>query len=131
MKHNASDRKAHIEYGFWSSDKFPFVLGSPGEMQADGWFKALSYGDGVFKPVKVLELQEGEALAAKLNELKAEYAAVQNSVYRGFKARLGHLALFAIKGFLMPEDNITAPELSSTATEPPKGRKSAGKRAGK
>jgi hypothetical protein len=116
--------KAHIEYGFWKSDKFPFVLSSPGEMQDNGWFKAERYGGAVFRPCKVLSLEEGEALATELVALRADYDKTLNSVRLGFRARLSDLAPFALKDF-------TGLESLSTVTEPLKGRKSAETRVGK
>ena len=116
--------KNHTEYGFWKSDKFPFVLSSPGEMQDNGWFKAERYGGAVFRPCKVLSLEEGTDLATRLIELRADYDKTLNSVRAGFRARLEQMAPFAVKDF-------TGLESLSTVVEPPKGQKSAGKRAGK
>jgi hypothetical protein len=135
-KKNKKNKKVCLEYGFWKSDKFPFVLSSPGEMQDDGWFEAERYGGAAFKPCKVLSLEEGTDLATELIALRADYDKTLNSVRAGFRARLNDLAPFALKDFTDLDvysflKQVIAPESLSTATEPPKGRKSVGKRVGK
>ena len=62
-------------FAFWSYGSYPYVLGGTvTRMREDGYVETKEYGPGAwFKPVKLLPLDAGKELNAKLRALDANY----------------------------------------------------------
>jgi hypothetical protein len=62
--------KADELFAFWRYDQFPYVLGGTVErMRPDGDVRTVEYGYMWFKPIKLMPLESGKALYAKLDKL--------------------------------------------------------------
>jgi hypothetical protein len=68
-----ADERGRI--AFWSYDLFPFVLGGEGEFDADGNFRASSYGRTFRREsiIAVLPLDKGAEVLELLEVLRADY----------------------------------------------------------
>ena len=75
------------KYIFWASDEYPYVFGGVGLLEDSGMARIPTQGVYV-APTKVMEVTEGEALAAELGRLKRESEAAHRAVCEGFSARL-------------------------------------------
>lgn len=99
------------KFAFLRCKQFPYLRGSAGVLQDDGWFKSEDLG--LFHPVRVMPLEDGLALQVALKALEGEYKVVLNSLHRGFKSRLLNFAPFAI------DQKSTGTEVEPPAAEPP------------
>lgn len=80
-------------YAFWKYDLFPFVLGGEiTRMDNDGYVETVGYGPGfLFKPIKILPLEEGKRIAMLLTELKQEKMDAQAALDKMFLDKLGQI----------------------------------------
>lgn len=83
------------KYIFWTSDEFPYVFGGVGLLDDNGFARIPSQGVYV-KPVRVMDVKEGETLAAVLGRLRAENETAHRLVNEGFSARLKAVAPWVV-----------------------------------
>lgn len=75
-------------YAFWKYDCYPYLLGAPVvEFRDDGFITAEGYRGCRFKPIKILPLEAGKALKAKLDALEQEYNEQQRALHETFRKR--------------------------------------------
>lgn len=86
VKRSIVDKPAR-KYIFWVSDEFPWVYGGVGLLEDNGFARIPTQGVYV-KPIRVMDVAEGEALAAVLGRLRAENETAHRLVNEGFFARL-------------------------------------------
>ncbi len=72
------DMEANMDqtlYAFWPHDQFPYTLGGTVvKMNLEGKVETVEFGKGYwFTPCKILPLEQGKMLQAKLDQLKNEY----------------------------------------------------------
>ena len=70
-----ADANERLRFAFWRYDQFPFVLGAEGEFDADGDFRAFSYGS-TFKReaiIDVMSVERGREVHKLLEKLRQDY----------------------------------------------------------
>lgn len=90
VKRDSVDTPAR-KYVFWTSDEYPYVYGGVGLLEDNGFARIPTQGVYV-KPVRVMEVAEGEALARTLGRLKQENETAAHLLNEGFSARLAQTA---------------------------------------
>ena len=76
-------------FAFWKYDLFPYVLGGEVEkMDERGCVETKNYGPGRwFTPIKLLPVEPGRALLAKLEALEAEHDEALTALNNDFTVR--------------------------------------------
>ncbi len=85
-------------YAFWGYDRFPYALGGVVEKIKDGGYVSIKGMNGmIFKPIIILNDDEGIEIRNKLISLENEYAIEKEELLKRFKERSFEIAPFLKK----------------------------------
>lgn len=86
----------HFLMIFWAYDQFPFVLADRGFMRDDGLAFVPSY-NACFQPTRTMPLKEGRWLWQQIEALRKERQTVLDTLEKGYRIRLDHIAHHVLK----------------------------------
>ncbi len=81
-------------YAFWKHDQFPYTLGGTVvKMDEEGRVETVEFGKGYwFKPCKLLPLEQGKELNARLKKLEGEYREAVRAVGKTYNEKAARIA---------------------------------------
>lgn len=81
------------QFAFWKYDGFPYLLGGTvTKMDDTGRVETKEYGKGFwFMPVKILPVNAGKRMLAKLEELRKKHSVAEKEFRATWKQAANHL----------------------------------------
>lgn len=82
-------------YAFWKYDLFPYTLGGKVvKFAAGGLVQVEGYGNMLFRPIGIVQYDEGVEIMSKIKKIKEEHKAEIDRVNNHFNIELFNVATF-------------------------------------